>query len=111
MTKTDALFYAPDGIRSIPCTGVIWTPLVEELARRSPEGPAAYREHLVSLHPLGARRLAGGRGLRDSYLATDESKFVTGSELMIDGGYTPDDAVRSNGQDGARARLAPGSGH
>lgn len=89
MTKTDALLYAGDKIRvNSVHPGFIWTPLVEELGRRSPEGVAAFRKTLDSLHPLGhvGEPLDVAHGIL--YLASDESKFVTGSELVIDGGYT-----------------------
>jgi NAD(P)-dependent dehydrogenase (short-subunit alcohol dehydrogenase family) len=45
-------------------------------------------EYLNSLHPLGhlGEPLDIAYGIL--YLVSDESKFVTGSELVIDGGYT-----------------------
>jgi len=89
MSKTDALLYANEGIRvnSIH-PGYIWTPLVEALARESPKGPEAFRKHLASLHPLGRVGEPDDIAYGIAYLASDESKFVTGSELVIDGGYT-----------------------
>ena len=89
MTKTDALLYAKEGIRfnSVhPC--FIWTPLVEELAKKSPEGVDGFRKHLDSLHPIGHVGDPDDIAYGVLYLASDESKFVTGSELVIDGGYT-----------------------
>ncbi len=89
MSKTDALLYAKDNIRvNSVHPAFIWTPLVEELGERSPEGVAAFRKHLDSLHPIGhlGEPLDVAYGIL--YLASDESKFVTGSELVIDGGYT-----------------------
>ena len=89
MSKTDALLYARDNIRvNSVHPAFIWTPLVEELGRQSPEGVAAFRQHLDSLHPIGhvGESLDIAYGIL--YLASDESKFVTGSELVIDGGYT-----------------------
>ncbi len=85
MTKNDALIYAKDKIRvNSVHPGFIWTPLVEELGKKNPD----FRKHLDSLHPLGhvgePRDIAYGI----LYLVSDESKFVTGSELVIDGGYT-----------------------
>jgi NAD(P)-dependent dehydrogenase (short-subunit alcohol dehydrogenase family) len=54
MTKTDALLYAQDRIRvNSVHPGFIWTPLVEELARNSPEGLEAFRRKLDSRHPIG----------------------------------------------------------
>ena len=89
MSKNDALIYAKDNIRvnSIH-PGFIWTPLVEQLARDSPEGIEAFRGQLDSRHPIGHVGDPEDIAYGVLYLASDESKFVTGSELVIDGGYT-----------------------
>jgi len=89
MTKTDALFYAKESIRvnSIH-PGYIWTPLVEDLAKKSEEGEKSFREKLDSLHPIGHVGEPMDIAYGIVYLASDESKFITGSELVIDGGYT-----------------------
>ncbi|MBD3242925.1 MAG: SDR family NAD(P)-dependent oxidoreductase, partial [Chitinivibrionales bacterium] len=51
MTKNDALLYAKDRIRvNSVHPGFIWTPLVEELGRNSPEGVDGFRSKLDSLH-------------------------------------------------------------
>jgi len=88
MTKNDALLYAPDKIRvnSIH-PGFIWTPMVEAHLRSSgdlEEGRAATN----ALHPLGHMGEPDDVAWGVVYLASDEAKFVTGSELVIDGGYT-----------------------
>ena len=89
MTKTDALLYAKDKIRvnSIH-PGYIWTPLVETLAKASGEGIEAFRAKLDSLHPIGHVGEPDDIGYAIVYLASDESQFITGSELVVDGGYT-----------------------
>lgn len=88
MTKTDALLYAKDNIRvnSIH-PGYIWTPMVENHLRTIGD-PSELRKELDKLHPIGhiGEPLDIAYGVL--YLASDESKFVTGSELVIDGGYT-----------------------
>ncbi len=89
MTKTDALLYAKDNIRvNSVHPGYIWTPLVEDLGRKSPQGVEAFREQLDNLHPIGHVGEPEDIAYGILYLASDESKFVTGSELVIDGGYT-----------------------
>ena len=89
MTKTDALLYAKDKIRvNSVHPGFIWTPLVEELGKRSKEGVNKFRAQLDSLHPIGHVGEPDDIAWGIVYLASDESKFVTGSELVIDGGYT-----------------------
>ncbi|MDZ7761617.1 MAG: glucose 1-dehydrogenase [Desulfovermiculus sp.] len=89
MSKNDALIYAKDNIRiNSVHPGFIWTPLVEKLANDSSEGVEAFREQLDSRHPIGHVGEPDDIAYGVLYLASDESKFVTGSELIIDGGYT-----------------------
>ncbi len=89
MSKTDALLYAKDKIRvNSVHPGYIWTPLVEKLGKESPQGVDAFRKQLDSLHPIGHVGEPIDIAYGILYLASDESKFVTGSELVIDGGYT-----------------------
>lgn len=89
MTKTDALLYAKDKIRvNSVHPGYIWTPLVEELGRNSSQGIEAFRRELDSKHPIGHVGEPDDIAYGIVYLASDEAKFVTGSELVIDGGYT-----------------------
>jgi len=89
MTKTDALLYAKDGIRvNSVHPGFIWTPLVAELAEASDEGADAFRKALDDLHPIGHVGAPEDIAAGVAYLASDDAKFVTGSELVIDGGYT-----------------------
>ena len=88
MSKTDALLYAPDRIRvNSVHPGFIVTPMVEGFLDTSGHG-GELREALVALHPLGHLGEADDVGFAILYLASDESKFVTGSELVVDGGYT-----------------------
>lgn len=89
MTKTDALLYAKEGIRvNSVHPGYIWTPLVEALGRESPQGVEAFRRELDEKHPIGHVGEPEDIAAGIVYLASDEAKFVTGSELVIDGGYT-----------------------
>jgi NAD(P)-dependent dehydrogenase (short-subunit alcohol dehydrogenase family) len=88
MTKTDAMIYAKRGIRvNSVHPGFIWTPMVEGFAA-SQGDPAAARAALDALHPVGHVGEADDIAWGIVYLASDESKFVTGAELVIDGGYT-----------------------
>ena len=88
LTKTDALYYAPDRIRvNSVHPGFIWTPMVENFLKSQGDVEAG-RKALAAAHPIGnvGEPLDIAYGI--VYLASDESKFVTGSELVIDGGYT-----------------------
>ena len=89
MTKNDALIYAPDKIRvnSIH-PGFIWTPLVEAFGHDMGMENDELYESLSARHPLGHPGEPDDIGWAVVYLASDESKFMTGAEMVIDGGYT-----------------------
>jgi NAD(P)-dependent dehydrogenase (short-subunit alcohol dehydrogenase family) len=88
MTKTDALLYAEDAIRvNSVHPGFIWTPLVEEYLGEQGDVDEG-RAELNALHPLGHIGAPDDIAYGILYLASDESSFMTGSELVIDGGYT-----------------------
>jgi len=88
MSKTDAMIYAPDRIRvnSIH-PGFIWTPMVKHFLEDEPVENVD-RAALDALHPLGHIGEPDDIAWGAVYLASDEAKFVTGAELVIDGGYT-----------------------
>jgi len=88
MTKTDALLYAGDGIRvNSVHPGFVWTPMVEGYLESHGDVEEGRRQ-LADLHPLG--RLGEPREVARGilFLASEESSFMTGSELVVDGGYT-----------------------
>lgn len=89
MAKTDAVVYARQGIRvNSVHPGSIRTPLSEAAAAEHPGGPDAYFAEFAALHPLGRQGEPDDIAYGVLYLASDESAFVTGSELVIDGGFT-----------------------
>jgi NAD(P)-dependent dehydrogenase (short-subunit alcohol dehydrogenase family) len=49
---------------------------------------AAGRAAVDALHPLGHMGEPDDIAWAAVYLASDEAKFVTGTELVVDGGYT-----------------------
>ena len=84
LTRGMALDYAEDNIRvNCICPGFVETPLVAGVVKT----PQEYR-NLADRHPM--RRLAQPEEIAYGalYLASDESAFVTGIALPIDGGYT-----------------------
>lgn len=88
ITKTDAVLYAKDKIRvNSVHPGFIWTPMLENYLK-SQGNVEEGRKLLDSLQPIGHIGEAEDIAYGIVYLASDESKFVTGSELVIDGGYT-----------------------
>lgn len=83
-TKTAAIQYAKEGIRvNSVHPGPINTPMTE--ARRA--NPEIYKL-MLSRIPMG--RYGEPQEVANAvlYLASDESSYVTGSELVIDGGWT-----------------------
>ncbi|AFH42162.1 SDR family NAD(P)-dependent oxidoreductase [Fervidicoccus fontis] len=88
MTKVDALFYAKYNIRvNSVHPGFIDTPMVRGYAEGTGNRDAVY-EALKKLHPLG--RLGRPEEIASVivFLLSDESSFMTGSEVVVDGGYT-----------------------
>src|SRR5690606_1924947 len=85
MAKTDAMIYAPDRIRGNSVhPGYIWTPLVENHLKAR----GGRREDVDAPHPRGPRAEPDGIAWGEDYLARDESRVATGTERVIDGGYT-----------------------
>jgi cyclopentanol dehydrogenase len=82
LTKAAAIQYAPDKIRvnSIH-PGVILTPMLEVVT------PEDLRP-LIDATPLKRGAEPEEVGWCAVFLASDEASFVTGSELVVDGGYT-----------------------
>jgi 3(or 17)beta-hydroxysteroid dehydrogenase len=58
------------------------------LAIKIAEGVEEFRKNLDALHPIGHVGEPMDIAYGALYLASAESKFVTGSKLVIDGGYT-----------------------
>jgi NAD(P)-dependent dehydrogenase (short-subunit alcohol dehydrogenase family) len=87
MTKNDAVIYAKDQIRfNSVHPGYIITPLFKKLAANSPLGVEKSIVAESAAIPLGRmgtpEDIAGGV----LFLASDESSYITGTELIIDGG-------------------------
>jgi NAD(P)-dependent dehydrogenase (short-subunit alcohol dehydrogenase family) len=88
MSKSDAICYAADKIRvNSVHPGWLWTPMLENVGLNSTEGPEKFHARILSRLPLGHYGEPVDVAYGVLYLASDESKFVTGTELVIDGGY------------------------
>jgi len=88
LTKSLAIDHATQGIRvNCVCPGRVETPFVTARLREYPDPDAAYRQ-------MSATQAIGRMGRPDEiaaavlYLASDEAAFVTGSALIIDGGWS-----------------------
>lgn len=76
------------GIRvNTVCPGYVWTPMFEGFASASGDKDAAVAA-VAARHPIG--RLGQPVDIANAvlFLASDESSFVTGSDIVVDGGYT-----------------------
>ena len=83
-TKATAIQYAKEGIRCNSVhPGLLETPMTQDML-----ADAAHREERTQRIPLGRVGTAEDIAYGVLYLASDESSFVTGSELVIDGGAT-----------------------
>jgi NAD(P)-dependent dehydrogenase (short-subunit alcohol dehydrogenase family) len=96
LTKCAALECAQAGydirVNSIH-PGYIDTPLVRNaiangVSAEAGVGPNEMMEMLVSLHPIGRLGIADEIANMVLFLASDEASFVTGAEMVVDGGYT-----------------------
>jgi len=83
-----ALDGARDSIRvNCVCPGMIDTPMIDGYFSDQPD-PEAARTVAIGMQPLG--RLGEPADVAEAfvYLASDESRWVTGSVLVVDGGLT-----------------------
>lgn len=89
LSKSDAAAYGSYGIRvnSIH-PGSMNTRMSRRSAEQSDIGAEAYYKQLVGSNPLPRQGQPDEIAYGVLYLASDESRFTTGSELVIDGGYT-----------------------
>ena len=90
LTKQMALDYGPDIRVNCICPGATDTPRLRRNMSARPD-PVAYEQQLFALN-RAAGRLADPKEIAYAalFLASDESSFVTGSALVVDGGQTID---------------------
>ena len=88
LTKSMALDHALQGIRvNCICPGRVETPFVQARLAEYPDPAAAYRQ-MSATQALGRMGTPNEIAAAALYLACDESAFVTGSALLIDGGWS-----------------------
>ena len=84
LTKSTAIQHAKDGIRANSIhPGVIVTPMTQDVVN-----DPSFREFRLAANPISRLGQPADIAYGALYLASDESSFVTGSELVIDGGWT-----------------------
>jgi len=88
LTKSLALDHSHEGVRfNCICPGRVETPFVKARLAEYPDPEKAYRE--MSATQLNGRMARPAEiAAAALYLAADESEMVTGSALMIDGGWS-----------------------
>jgi NAD(P)-dependent dehydrogenase (short-subunit alcohol dehydrogenase family) len=89
LTKAGAIENAASGIRvNAVCPGAINTPMVEGQAETlSPGAPDAVFTQLAGLAPIGRLGKPQEIGEAVAWLCSDAASFVTGSSLVVDGGW------------------------
>jgi len=86
LTRTAALELAKDHIRvNCICPGGIHTPL---LSNRFPGGAEALTPLLAMLQPLPRAGFPEDIAAMATFLASDDAGFVTGAQMVVDGGFT-----------------------
>jgi NAD(P)-dependent dehydrogenase (short-subunit alcohol dehydrogenase family) len=85
LTKSLAFEWAKRGVRvNSVSPGYIGTDLVNEVLRKN----QAWQERWLDLTPVGRLGKPGDVANAIWYLAADASEFATGTNLVVDGGYT-----------------------
>lgn len=85
LTKTAAIEYAKQNIR-VNCIapGVIETAMVDRVLKAQPEAKAAF----IQIEPVGRFGKPEEVAKAALFLASDDSSFITGTVLIVDGGLT-----------------------
>jgi len=89
-TKALAIEFAKNNIRvNAICPGYIMTPMAESIARESnPDNPQAVLNSIAAAIPMGRLGTIEELGNLVAFLASDESRYITGTQVVIDGGST-----------------------
>ena len=87
LTKCMAIDHGAENIRvNAICPSFVETDLTAEVLRKA-QDPEAVRRERIGVHPIGRLGQPDDIAGMAVYLASDESKWVTGSVLPVDGGY------------------------
>ena len=83
LTKSAAVQYGKDGIRVNSVHPGLMPPMLTSVTAADP----ALREKLLATVPLGRAGRADEAAYAVLFLASDEASYITGTELVVDGGY------------------------
>jgi len=88
LTRGLALQCAPQGIRvNAISPGAIDTPLLQSYLESFPD-PAGMRKQMLAMQPVGRLGTPRDIGCLVAFLAGDDAAFITGAEIVADGGLT-----------------------
>ena len=88
MTKAMAADHIKDGVRfNVICPGTVDSPSLQDRINQSAD-PIATRAAFIARQPMGRLGEAEEIAALAAYLAADESAYMTGSVLVLDGGAT-----------------------
>ena len=90
LTKTTAVMHAKDNVR-LNCVvpGLLETPMLASLAKKYAGGDLeGFKKKRNSAVPLGRMGVAYDVAHAVLFLASDESSYITGAEIFVDGGIT-----------------------
>ncbi|MDF0487144.1 SDR family oxidoreductase [Sphingomonas sp. H39-1-10] len=88
LTRSIALDYVGQGIRcNAICPGTVQSPSLDERLAATGDAEAA-RAAFIARQPMGRIGTAEEIAQLALYLASDESGYITGSAIAIDGGWT-----------------------
>jgi NAD(P)-dependent dehydrogenase (short-subunit alcohol dehydrogenase family) len=91
MTKAMAIDHARQGIRvNCLCPGDVKTPMLDEDARMQGLTWEEYHARAIAARPMGRMGTSEEIAKAALFLASDESSFMTGTNLVVDGGGTAD---------------------
>jgi meso-butanediol dehydrogenase / (S,S)-butanediol dehydrogenase / diacetyl reductase len=86
LTKSVAVDYIGQNIRiNAICPGTVDSPWIQKILSAQPD-PVAERQRMVERQPMGRMGEPAEIAKAALYLACDDSAFVTGTALIIDGG-------------------------
>lgn len=90
LTKTLALEFAKDNITvNAVCPGYVLTPMVRKLAvENAPDNPQSVIDAIAANIPIGRLGEPEEAGDLVAFLASDESRYITGTQVIFDGAST-----------------------
>jgi NAD(P)-dependent dehydrogenase (short-subunit alcohol dehydrogenase family) len=88
LSRCIAVDHAADGVRALSvCPGTTRTPLVDAAIERAAD-PAAHERRLADSRPAKRLGTPGEIAAAIVFAASEEASFMTGTEIVVDGGYT-----------------------